>query len=352
MRRAACFLVVLLCFLISGVAVAQDVRPPDDAVQAAQPGGIAEQRYDNHADYWRQVRQGEDGYVPSPDAKSGVMITSAGEGWRNLRNGPYLRWSGYLLLGMIGLLSLFYALRGRMRVESGMSGFEIRRFKFVERFTHWLTASSFVVLALSGITLIFGRSLLIPLVGKEAFAAWSIFAKTLHNYVSFAFMLGIVLMAILWVAQNMPTRNDWRWFTAAGGFFGGHAPAAKFNAGQKILFWLVILFGVSISLSGLQLLFPGQIVLFGKTFAVLNWLPFVDLPTQLTAVHEMQLATLWHGIVAVVYTALILGHIYIGSIGMEGAFSAMGSGRVDLNWAREHHDVWVERLQEPGTPRR
>ena len=248
---------------------------------------------------------------------------------------------------MLGLLALFFALRGRIRVVSGYSGYELRRFRFAERFTHWLTATSFVVLALTGLNLVFGRALLIPLIGKEAFAAFAAWGKVAHDYVSFAFMLGVVLMFLLWVRQNIPNRHDFLWLVRAGGFLGGgHAPAKKFNAGQKLLFWAVILFGVSVSLSGVQLLYPYKFAFFEGTFAFLNHLPGVDLPTALSPINEQQLANLWHGIIAVLFTAVIFGHIYIGSVGMEGGFSAMGSGRVDLNWAREHHDLWVEDLQK------
>ena len=346
---------LLVLILAAPAAEAQQsdaVRPPEGASQAPVEREIAGERYDNDADYWRQVRQGQDGYVPQATAKSGVMIQSAGEGWRNLRNGPYLRWSGYLLLGVIGALALFYALRGRMRIQKGYSGYTIRRFRFTERVTHWLTSISFVILALTGLNLVFGRPLLMPLIGHEAFSALTIWGKTLHNYVAFAFMLGIVLMFVQWVAQNIPNRQDLAWIAKAGGFFGGHASASKFNFGQKVIFWLTIVFGVSVSLSGLQLLFPYALPLFSKTFAFLNYIPGVDLPAALSPIAEQQLAILWHGIIAFLFTAVILGHIYIGSVGMEGGFAAMGSGRVDLNWAREHHDLWVEDLQETAPARR
>lgn len=362
MRRLLLALVACTFCLVAGPVLAQAVDPAPAEPPApplvestpeigSTPDPIGALRTDNHADYWRQVREGERGYQPNPSIGQGVMIQSAGEGWRNLRNGPYLRWSGYLLLGMIGLLALFFAIRGRIRVEHGFAGYEIRRFRFLERMTHWLTATSFVLLALTGLVLIFGRPLLIPLIGKEAFAALAYAGKTVHNYIAFAFMLGIVLMLVIWVRHNIPNRQDLAWLARGGFLSRSHPAAAKFNAGQKILFWLVILFGISVSLSGLQLLFPYEFAFFGKTFALFNWLPGVNLPTELSPIHEQQLATLWHGIIAVVYTAVIFGHIYIGSLGMEGAFSAMGSGRVDLNWAREHHSLWVEELQEQGTAR-
>jgi len=128
---------------------------------------------------------------------------------------------------------------------------------------------------------------------------------------------------------------------------GVHPDAKKFNAGQKLIFWSVVLLGASVSLSGIALLFPFETAMMGKTFAILNNFGF-DLRTDLTAMEEMQYQTIWHTIVAVAMIVIIIAHIYIGSVGMEGAFSAMGSGQVDLNWAKEHHNLWVaEQLGEP-----
>lgn len=314
-------------------------QDPATAAAAAVPTGH------NDAAMWRQVRQGETGYSSSPSRHAGTLIQSEGESWRSLRNGPYVTWAAYILLGMTAVLALFFALRGRIHIEHGRAGVTIQRFNFIERFAHWLTAVCFIVLALTGLNLMFGRTLLLPLVGKEAFASLTMTGKYLHNYLAFGFMLGIVLMFLLWVWHNIPNRHDLVWLAKGGGLFGGgHPPSKKFNAGQKLLFWAVILGGLSLSLSGLQLLFPYELHFFGKTFAFLNGMG-LDLPTAVTPLAEQQLATLWHGFVGVVLIAIIIAHIYIGSLGMEGAFAAMGSGKVDLNWAKEHHDLWVEEVE-------
>jgi formate dehydrogenase subunit gamma len=157
-------------------------------------------------------------------------------------------------------------------------------------------------------------------------------------------------MFVLWVAHNFPNRHDLVWLAKGGGMFkrGVHAPAKKFNAGQKIIFWLVILGGVSVSLSGVMLLWPFRISMFGETFAWVNWLFGTTYPTALAPVQEMQLAQLWHAVMGLFLTIVIIAHIYIGTIGMEGAFDAMGSGEVDRNWAREHHDLWVQDLERRG----
>ena len=251
---------------------------------------------------------------------------------------------------MLGFLLLFYLLRGRVRIEAGPAGTTIERFRPIERFGHWLTAGSFILLALTGLTSLFGRVGLLPWMGHDAYSTLAIASKWIHNNVAWAFILGLILILIMWVAHNLPDRHDLNWLIRAGGLLSKHShpPARKFNAGQKIVFWAVILLGGSIALSGLSLLFPFQLPLFAKTFGLLNdlGLPALfgldPLPTTLAPHEEMQLAQLWHAILGFAMMLVILGHIYIGSVGMEGAFDAMGDGQVDLNWAKEHHSLWVE----------
>ena len=297
-------------------------------------------------DFWRAVRSGVPGNVSIPDRQAGVMIQSEGDNWRAWRNGPMTLYGAWGLLGIIGLLALFFVVRGRIRIDSGMSGTSIERFGGVERFTHWLTAVSFIVLALTGLNLLYGRHVLLPALGPEAFAAITQAGKYVHNYIAFAFMLGVVLMFVLWVRHNIPNKADLVWIAKAGGLFvkGVHPPSKKFNAGQKVIFWSVILGGISLSLSGIALLFPFQFAMFAPTFEVLNVFG-LELPTALTAMEEMQLSQLWHTIVALVMIVIIFAHIYIGSVGMEGAFDAMGTGHVDENWAREHHNLWVAEVK-------
>ncbi|MGE0630688.1 MAG: formate dehydrogenase subunit gamma, partial [Hyphomicrobiaceae bacterium] len=155
----------------------------------------------------------------------------------------------------------------------------------------------------------------------------------------------LIMTFVMWVVHNLPGWRDIVWLLRGGGMFakGSHPPAWKFNAGQKILFWLVMLGGLSISLSGISLMFPFQAPMFAKTFAVLNVFGLA-LPTSLSPVQEMQYATTWHGIVALFLIVVIIAHIYIGTLGMEGAFSAMGTGEVDVNWAKEHHSLWAEQV--------
>jgi len=331
-------------------AFAQSVRPPADAVQSSTPPASGDEAYQTapelggnyDAQLWSKIRQQAAGTVSIPDQKAGILVDSSGEVWRNFREGPLLDYGAYALLGVIALLAVYYLIRGRITIESGRAGWTIERFTDVERMGHWLLAVSFIILALTGLNLMYGRDILMPLIGKEAFATISQGGKWLHNYVGFAFMLGILLTFVMWIRHNIPDATDAKWIAQGGGLIGhGHPPAKKFNAGQKVLFWLVILGGFSISLSGLQLLFPFELPMFAKTFEVLNTFGF-NLPTELTVNQEQQLATSWHAIMALILTAVVIAHIYIGTIGMEGAFDAMGSGHVDANWAKEHHSIWAE----------
>ncbi|WP_350187524.1 formate dehydrogenase subunit gamma [Thalassobaculum sp.] len=344
-RRLATFLAVLTMLAVAAVAL--DPAPAGAQTGGQVPGDSLGSTSD--ADFWRQIRGGTQGQVSIPNASSGVLIQSEGDNWRAVRNGPLSTYGAWLLLGTVVVLAAFFAIRGRIRIEHGRAGVTIERFKAVERFAHWLMAGSFVVLGLTGLNLLYGRYVLKPVIGADAFGAITLFGKYAHNYLSFAFMAGLALAFVLWVVHNIPHKSDLMWVLKGGGIVGSaHPPARKFNAGQKILFWLVMLGGLSVSLSGLALMFPFQFELFAKTFAALNVFG-LDLPTSLTAMQEMQLNQIWHTAVSVFLIAMIIAHIYIGSLGMEGAFDAMGSGQVDLNWAREHHSLWVEEVeaQEP-----
>ena len=248
-------------------------------------------------------------------------------------------------------MAIFYLIRGRIRIEHGRAGITIERFKFIERFGHWLIASSFILLAITGLLSLAGRKLLIPLFGHEAFSTFAIASKWIHNNVSWAFMLGLVMVFVMWIVHNLPDRTDINWILKGGGIFGkGHPPAKKFNAGQKLIFWAVIILGTSISVSGISLLFPFELTMFEPTLALLNdmgvpqLLGLGTIDATLTPQEEMQYAQLWHAVISFVLMAVIIAHIYIGTLGMEGAFEAMGSGDVDLEWAREHHSIWADEV--------
>jgi formate dehydrogenase subunit gamma len=256
-----------------------------------------------------------------PDQKACTIEQPAGRDWRHFHE-VTLRWiGGVVIIGILAVLIVFYLWRGMVRIESGRSGRTIVRFNAFERFVHWMTATCFIILALSGLNITFGRPLLLPLIGPEPFTAWSQWAKYAHNYLSFPFTLGVILIFLMWIAGNIPNKVDIDWFKRGGGMVGqDHPPAYRFNGGQKAIYWIVVLGGGAVAVSGYVLIFP----FYG------------------TDIHNMQIAQVVHAIVAVLFIAAMLGHIYIGTIGMEGAFEAMGSGTVDVNWAKEHHSLWVE----------
>ncbi|MDY6815890.1 MAG: formate dehydrogenase subunit gamma [Pseudomonadota bacterium] len=299
------------------------------------------------ADIWRSIRYNRiDPTVQSPGPANTVMIQDGGITWYKLREGPVITYGGSALSGIILLLVVFYFVRGRIMIDGGPAGTTIERFKAIERFGHWLLAGSFIALGITGLITLMGRSFLIPVIGLDAFSTLATGSKWLHNNIAWAFMLGLVMTFVMWVAHNIPDKLDWQWLKAGGGIFTNNHPSAKkFNAGQKIVFWTVMVLGFSVSLSGLSLLFPFQLPMFADTFGVINSVLGTSLPTDLAPHEEMQYANIWHSIVAFVMMVAIIAHIYIGSVGMEGAFDAMGNGQVDLEWARQHHDLWVAEVE-------
>ncbi len=307
------------------------------------------------AEVFRALRYGTaDVKVTSNGPAAKVIIQDGGMRWLEFRKGPLKNVGGYLLLGTLAFLILFYIFRGKIMIEGEINGVKILRFKLIERFGHWLMAGSFIILALTGLISLFGRFGLIPLIGKTAFAAIASVGIFLHNWTSWAFMVGLVLVFLMWVLDNIPKKHDLKWLAQAGGLFtkGVHPPSTKFNAGQKMIFWVVILFGASISFTGLSLLFPFQIMMFAPTFEFLNSLGISgilglgELPTTMAPHEEMQLSQTWHAIVAFGFIAVIFAHIYIGSVGMEGAIDAMKSGEVEEQWAKEHHGMWLDEVKQ------
>ncbi|MFY7962221.1 MAG: formate dehydrogenase subunit gamma [Elsteraceae bacterium] len=272
--------------------------------------------------YLKQAPGDVTGRITIPDQKAGWLIQPEGRDWRASQS-QIATFGAVVILGFLALVGGFYMIRGKIKIDKGPSGKTITRFQGVERFAHWLTASSFIVLAISGLNLIYGKSLLLPVIGPEAFTTFSIYGKLFHNFLSFPFCLGLVLMLVMWISHNLPNAVDVEWFKQGGGLLkkGMHPPAGKFNGGQKIIFWSTILIGAGIAVTGYILMFP-----------------FTAVPDMA----GMQLAQVLHSVLSLGLIGVIIGHIYIGSVGMEGAFDAMGKGEVDLNWAKEHHSLWVK----------
>lgn len=331
------------------------IGDPDGAAPTTGPLGTLGGASD--PELWRAMRFGEAEITSQVRAPgSTLLIQDSGMAWLQFREGPLRTYGGYFLLAMLALLVLFYLLRGRIKIEHGKSGVTIERFKSVERFGHWLLAGSFILLGITGLITLFGRNGLMDWIGKENYATIALASKWVHNNVSWAFMLGLVMVFFMWVFHNLPNRTDLVWFAKGGGLIGkGHPPAKKFNAGQKLVFWSVIVLGASISASGLALIFPFELSMFAATFEKLRGLGITELPLYgplpevMTPHGEMQHAQVWHTLVSFLLMGIIIAHIYIGSVGMEGAYDAMGSGQVDLNWAKEHHSLWVDEVQAAET---
>ncbi|WP_170750753.1 formate dehydrogenase subunit gamma [Ruegeria lacuscaerulensis] len=306
------------------------------------------------SDVYRALRYGSaDVTVSSKGPAASVLIQDGGMWWWAFRTGPLREYGTYIIAGMAAVILLFFLIRGKIRIDGEKTGRTVTRFNGFERFGHWLFAGSFLILGLTGLLTLYGRDFLIPIFGKEGFATIAQACKWLHNNLAWAFMLGLVIVTVNWIAHNIPNRTDLKWLAAGGGLFtkNSHPPAKKFNAGQKVIFWACILLGVSISLSGLSLLFPFEMPLFAKTFQIANatGLPQamgLNLPVQMSPQEEMQYAQVWHVMIAYVFIAIIIAHIYLGSVGMEGAFDAMGTGEVEEQWAREHHSLWLAEVQE------
>ena len=311
---ARALLIALVLLLPLGAAAQAPAPAPDRAPVSAE-----------ELELQRALQGGRiEGRVSIPDRKSASLIQPAGQDWREFHNRTLAWVGGVSVLGMLGLLAAFFLGKGRIRIAGGPSGRTLTRFNLLERANHWMVASCFIVLGLSGLNLTFGRHLLLPLVGPEAFTALSLYGKVAHNFLAFPFTLGVLAMLLLWAKDNIPNRLDLEWLRLGGGFFGrGHPRAGRFNAGQKAVFWITVLGGGLVAASGYVLIFP---------FSV-------------TDIAGMQVAHAVHGILAVLMVAAMLAHIYIGSLGMEGAFDAMGSGEVDYTWAKEHHGLWVEEQQ-------
>jgi len=261
-----------------------------------------------------------EGQIAQPNERARVLMQPAGRQWDQFHE-IILRWLGTIvILGMIVALGAAYLIMGRLRISNGRSGQKLRRFTSFERFSHWLTAVSFVALALTGLNITFGKIVLLPMVGPEMFSSLSQAAKYVHNFVSAAFVIGLVLIVGLWIKDNIPRKVDVDWVKQGGGFIKSkHASSGRFNAGEKLVFWFALGAGAAVTISGYLLMFPFYV----------------------TDIAGMQIAQVVHAVIAVLFVAVIIAHIYIGTLGMEGAFEAMATGDVDVNWAREHHDLWL-----------
>ena len=277
---------------------------------------------------WRDVRQRDRGVTGTTQVKgveTGSLINVSGEDWRKYRMELLAPWGAAVLGAMLAVFVLYYLIRGKIRIEAGRSGQLLRRYTTPEMVVHWLLATSFVILALSGLILLYGRWALIPLLGPAGFSLTANVCKFLHNYVGL-FFAGIVPIAFfLYLKDSLfNMKVDLKWFMRAGGYLGGEEPSAeKVNAGQKSWYWVAMLGGLALIASGLVLDFPNFQQ--GREF--------------------LQDAHVIHTIASVVVIAFFIVHLYLATIGVEGALESMTTGHVDANWAKQHHDLWYEEMQ-------
>jgi formate dehydrogenase subunit gamma len=329
------WLLFALCLAFAGTTAAQDKAPatPEQAQQQrelTQPG--------NNAPVWREVQRGTPNFTSLPGREMEVLIqpparflgqdvsVTAGEAWRQFRNGPVTFYGGWLVVLVALAILAFYAWKGSVKLHEPPSGRLMRRFTRLEMIVHWTVAISFCLLAITGLLMLFGKHLLLPIVGYTLFAWLGQLGKLLHNFIAPLFIVSVLAMIVLFVKDNIPRGYDLRWLANAWAYMarGKHVPSGRFNGGEKIWFWVgVVGLSIAVAWSGLVLLFPN----FDQTRAV------------------MQDAWAVHAIAALVYIAIALGHIYLGTIGVAGTYGNMRHGWTDETWAKEHHDIWYDEVK-------
>ncbi len=300
----------------------------------------------NNAPMWRSVGQGVSGYSSLPKSQApeagnliqpfvqypGSRLASAGESWRQVRNNIIIPYGAALLLIAVGAMALFYFSKGTIELHGQETGRKIERFTPFERSAHWANAIAFVTLAISGIVIAYGKYFLLPIMGGTLFGWLSFALKNVHNFAGPLFAVSLVVVFITFVKDNLPSKDDVVWLLKGGGLFSGtEVPSHRFNAGEKVVFWGgVLLLGAIVVGSGLVLdmLLPGLIYERGT----------------------MQIASMIHGVAALFMMAMFIGHIYMGTIGMRGAYKAMREGYVDETWAKEHHELWYDDVKSGKIP--
>jgi formate dehydrogenase subunit gamma len=274
------------------------------------------------SEYWGAVRHGVQGYSAVTGPEANVLIQSSGQTWRELRNGPASTIGAWLMAAVLLALGLLQIFKGTWKLDH-RTGKTIPRWSVFDRFIHWGLALTFIALALTGLGLLFGRYVLMPLMGKEAFGALSAVSKPVHDYVSPFFIVFLLLTLAAWMKHNLPKAYDWEWLKKVGGYLTReHAPAGFINAGEKVWYWFLILGGIAVVVSGLFMLTPN-----------FDW-------TRST----MQVSSIVHIASGIGLISFSFVHMYMSTLGNEGTFQAMVSGDVDERWAELHHDVWYDEL--------
>jgi formate dehydrogenase subunit gamma len=332
--KALVSLFLAVAVLVPGAVLAQQTQQSNAEEQQKrrleQPG--------NNAPVMREIKSGEKHYTSVQGRETDVLVqpparflgqrsmVTAGEAWRQFRNGPVTFIGGWLVVIVLLIIAAVYFGKGPVKLHDRPTGRLMRRFSTFEQVVHWSTAISFCILGLSGLIMLFGKYVLLPIIGYTLFGWLTSLGKNLHNFIAPLFIVSVIAMVIIWARDNLPKAYDFMWFRRAWGFFmrGEHIPSGRFNAGEKAWFWGgVVILSIFVSWSGLVLLFPN----FDQTRAV------------------MQDAWIVHAIAALLYIALSFGHIYMGTIGVEGAYGNMRNGYTDETWAREHHEYWYNEVK-------
>ncbi|MGV1044674.1 formate dehydrogenase subunit gamma [Limnohabitans sp.] len=300
----------------------------------------------NNAPMWRQVGQGVTGYSSLPLSQApeagnliqkfvqypGSRLTNAGEAWRQVRNQYLIPYGGALLLIVLGAIALFYWRKGTIELHGQETGRKIERFTPFERSAHWANAIAFCALAISGIVMAFGKFFILPVIGTALFGWLTYALKNIHNFAGPLFAVSLVIVIVTFVRDNIPSKEDLTWVLKGGGLVSGtEVPSHRFNAGEKILFWSGVFFlGLVVVASGLVLdkVIPGLVYERGT----------------------MQISHMVHAVATFLMMTMFLGHIYMGTIGMRGAYSAMRDGYVDETWAKEHHELWYDDIKAGKIP--
>ena len=313
-------------------------KVPDDPARGVKPGSeVSTAKGSTAVPGWNNPPAWESAserpqYASIPGRETNRLIQAEGREWRAFRNGPVTMYAGWLIAFTFLAIVVFYLVKGPMKLHGQPTGRLIERFNAVERVTHWTMAISFTLLALSGVVILWGKHIILPWLGYAGFSWVLILSKNLHNFLGPLFIFSLAVLFLLFVKDNFIKRVDIEWLKKAGGMLGGpEMPSGRFNGGEKIWFWLAtMILGVLISATGLILDFP-------------NW-------NQAREV--MQIANVLHAVGAVFFICGAMGHTYLGTLGMPGAYDAMRHGYVDEEWAKEHHSLWYEEVKEGKRPER
>lgn len=326
-----------------------DVKP--DA--SADPGYVnqsngerAKVQPGNNAPMWRQVGSGVEGYSSLPKStapEAGVLIqpfvqypgsrlTNAGDAWRQVRNNWIIPYGGALVLIVLGAIALFYWRMGTIKLHGKPTGSKIERFTPFERSAHWANAIAFCILGISGLVMAFGKFFLLPIMGTTLFGWLTYLLKNAHNFAGPLFAVSLLIVIVTFARDNLPAKGDLNWLLKGGGMFSEHEiKSGRFNAGEKVMFWGgVFLLGLIVVASGLVMdkLVPG--LLYDR--------------------NTMQVAHMVHAVSNILMVVMFMGHIYLGTLGAEGAYEGMKTGYVDETWAKEHHEFWYDDVKSGKVP--